>query len=58
MEKTAPAYTRIDFWYSSCCPCLEQFELLKPVYLQYHSKQFEMVPLQPMLIKRCPIHKL
>jgi thiol-disulfide isomerase/thioredoxin len=38
-----PLYTLIDFWFSSCSPCIAQFELLKPIYKEYHSKGFEII---------------
>lgn len=42
-KRDTPAYTLIDFWYSSCSPCIGQFELLKPIYNQYHAKGFEII---------------
>jgi thiol-disulfide isomerase/thioredoxin len=42
-KRDTPAYTLVDFWYSSCSPCIGQFELLKPIYKQYHTKGFEII---------------
>lgn len=35
-------YTLIDFWFSSCKPCLVTFPKLKEIYTQYHDKGFEI----------------
>lgn len=35
-------YTLIDFWFSSCKPCLITFPKLKEIYSQYHDKGFEI----------------
>ena len=42
-KQSVPKYTLVDFWYSSCSPCIGQFELLKPIYKQYHTKGFEII---------------
>ncbi|ETZ24124.1 TlpA disulfide reductase family protein [Pedobacter sp. V48] len=36
-------FTLIDFWYSSCLPCIRQFPDLKKTYLAYKDKGFEIV---------------
>ena len=35
--------TLVDYWFNSCRPCLEKFEVLKPLYSEYKSKGFELV---------------
>lgn len=35
-------YTLIDYWFSSCKPCLESFPKLKEIYEKYNSKGFEI----------------
>jgi len=35
-------YTLIDFWYSHCGPCLEQFPEFKTIYLLYKKSGFEI----------------
>lgn len=42
-KQSVPKYTLVDFWYSSCSPCIGQFELLKPIYKQYHTQGFEII---------------
>lgn len=42
-KQAAPAFTLVDFWYSSCSPCIGQFKLLKPIYNQYHAQGFEII---------------
>ncbi|MBL7720287.1 MAG: TlpA family protein disulfide reductase [Flavipsychrobacter sp.] len=42
----APAgytYTLVDFWYSSCYPCMRMFPGFKKVYEEYHPKGFELI---------------
>jgi len=36
-------YLLIDFWYSSCSPCLRQMPKYKPIYDKYKIKGFEIV---------------
>ena len=36
-------YTLVDFWFSSCKPCLQQFPEFKDIYMRYKSKKFEIV---------------
>ncbi|GGI22495.1 TlpA family protein disulfide reductase [Pedobacter mendelii] len=36
-------YTLVDFWYSSCRPCLSQFPDLIKIRSQYASKGFEII---------------
>jgi len=36
-------YTLIDFWFSYCQPCIEQFPKYKEIYNTHHSKKFEIV---------------
>ncbi len=31
-------YTLIDFWFSSCSPCISQFETLKKTFYKHHKK--------------------
>ncbi|MBS7333503.1 MAG: TlpA family protein disulfide reductase [Weeksellaceae bacterium] len=35
-------YTLIDFWFSSCKPCLITFPKFKEIYSQYHEKGFQI----------------
>lgn len=39
---TKNKYTLIDFWFSSCKPCLVTFPKLKEIYSQYHEKGFQI----------------
>ena len=41
-DYTKNKYTLIDFWFSSCKPCLATFPKLKNIYNQYHDKGFEI----------------
>ena len=41
-DYTKNKYTLIDFWFSSCKPCLVTFPKLKEIYAQYHDKGFEI----------------
>lgn len=36
-------YVLIDFWFSSCKPCIAQFESLKTLYKEYHKYGVEIV---------------
>lgn len=36
-------YTLVDFWFTSCVPCVAQFPKLSKLYAAYHSKGFEIV---------------
>lgn len=36
-------YTLVDFWFSSCRPCIEAFPFLKKIYDKYNSKGFEII---------------
>ena len=36
-------FTLVDFWYSGCSPCRAQFNRLKDLYKQFHTKGFEIV---------------
>jgi thiol-disulfide isomerase/thioredoxin len=36
-------YTLVDFWFSSCKPCLEQMPNYVQLYSEYKSKGFEIV---------------
>lgn len=36
-------YTLIDFWYSSCKPCLDIFPVYKDLYKKYENKGFEII---------------
>ena len=36
-------FTLLDFWFSYCKPCIEQFPLYKKIYDQNKSKQFEII---------------
>lgn len=36
-------YILIDFWYSNCYPCIEQFPDLKALYQKYTRNQFEIL---------------
>ncbi|RZJ47744.1 MAG: TlpA family protein disulfide reductase, partial [Chryseobacterium sp.] len=36
-------YTLVDFWFSSCKPCLEQMPNYVELYAQYRAKGFEIV---------------
>ncbi|HEY4289936.1 MAG TPA: TlpA disulfide reductase family protein [Puia sp.] len=39
----ASKYTLVDFWYSSCGPCLHQFSDLGNLYQMYKSKGFNII---------------
>lgn len=41
-DYTKNKYILIDFWFSSCKPCLVTFPKLKEIYNQYHEKGFEI----------------
>lgn len=41
--ETKRRYTFVDFWFSSCIPCLVQFPLLKTVYKEYSHEGFKIV---------------
>jgi thiol-disulfide isomerase/thioredoxin len=36
-------YTLIDFWFSHCTPCIEQFPFYKRIYETYSNKGFQIV---------------
>lgn len=36
-------YTLVDFWFSSCVPCLQEIPKLKDLYKEYQPKGFEIV---------------
>jgi thiol-disulfide isomerase/thioredoxin len=36
-------YTLVDFWFSSCHPCLSQFPLYKSIYSKYKGHGFELI---------------
>jgi thiol-disulfide isomerase/thioredoxin len=36
-------YTLIDFWYSSCSPCIAQFPHLKEIYSLYDRDSFQII---------------
>ncbi|MNL41022.1 Sporulation thiol-disulfide oxidoreductase A precursor [compost metagenome] len=36
-------YTLVDFWFSSCIPCLEQIPSYKLTYEKYKNKGFEFI---------------
>jgi thiol-disulfide isomerase/thioredoxin len=58
-------YTLIDFWYTSCGPCIANFPSLVEIYDRYHAKGFEIAGIAtdamkygkdiPLVVKR---HKL
>ena len=35
-------FTLVEFWFSSCQPCLAQFEELRPIYKQHSGNGFEV----------------
>jgi len=43
LKLTSAKYTLIDFWFSSCKPCLKAFPQLKKIYQMYHYKGFEII---------------
>lgn len=36
-------YTLVDFWFSSCRPCLKVFPDFKELYAKYHTRGFEII---------------
>lgn len=42
-KSTSDQYLLIDFWYSSCGPCIGQFENLKQIYSRYKKGGFNIV---------------
>lgn len=36
-------YTLVDFWFSGCQPCLNQFEKLQEIYVHNNQKGFEII---------------
>lgn len=58
-------YTLVDFWYTSCGPCIANFPSLVEIYDRYHAKGFEIAGIAtdamkygkdiPVVVKR---HKL
>ncbi len=36
-------YTLVDFWFTSCGPCVAEYEVLKGVYHTYNSTNFEVI---------------
>jgi peroxiredoxin len=38
-----PKYTLVDFWFSHCGPCLEQFPKLREVFNAYRQKGFDII---------------
>lgn len=36
-------YTLVDFWFSHCGPCIDQFEELNSIYSKFHSEGFEIL---------------
>jgi thiol-disulfide isomerase/thioredoxin len=38
-----PKYTLIDFWFSRCSPCIQQFPKLKDLYQKYNKEGFDII---------------
>ena len=38
-----PKYTLVDFWFSHCGPCLEQFPKLRAIFNAYKQKGFDII---------------
>lgn len=36
-------YTLVDFWFTSCGPCVAEYEILKGVYHTYNSTNFDVI---------------
>lgn len=36
-------YTLVDFWFTSCGPCVAEYEVLKGVYHKYNSTNFDVI---------------
>lgn len=43
LELPSAQFILIDFWFSSCLPCLKEFPALKKIYSKYNSQGFELV---------------
>ncbi len=43
LEFPKAKYTLVDFWFSSCVPCLQEIPKLKELYKEYQPKGFEIV---------------
>ena len=42
-EHFGSKYILIDFWFSSCVPCIRQFPKLKELYKKFHPKGLEII---------------
>ncbi len=49
-------YTFVDFWFSSCCPYLEQLPALKEIYKNYKTKGFNIIGISTAVTKNAQTH--
>jgi len=42
-EKLKGKYVFVDFWSTTCPPCIQEFDYLKEVYAKYKNKNFEII---------------
>lgn len=52
LELPKSKYTLIDYWFSSCRPCLKGFPVMKQIYKEYKSKGFEIIGISTDRTKR------
>ncbi|WP_407481487.1 TlpA family protein disulfide reductase [Elizabethkingia meningoseptica] len=45
-------YVLVDYWFSTCKPCLEAFPKLKEIYTKYHQSGFDIVGISVDQTKR------
>ncbi|MCT2561271.1 peroxiredoxin family protein [Chryseobacterium herbae] len=43
LKELGNSYTLIDFWFSYCQPCIDDFPKYKEIYSKYHDRGFEIL---------------
>lgn len=51
------SYTLVDFWFSSCQPCIRQFPELKEIYNNYKNRGFQVIGISTDQLKQTNVWK-